>query len=151
MRTFDAWTAFLLMLFVVVGLCGLFTGFASSLPWQRGMARSLLLDSVVAAETAPDAAEKIAELRPQLGALASDVLDAPGPLADRVAAARRRVVDEQRRESASVNFRVRLMLGVVTLLTGGMGVGIMAMARKQAYQAGLEYEVPDTALLPENN
>ena len=151
MRKFDAWTAFLLMLFVIVGICGLFTSFASSLPWERGMARSLLLDSVLAAENAPDAAEKIAALRPQLGALAPDVLDAPGPLAERVAAARRTVVDEQRRESASINFRVRLMLGIVTLLAGGMGAGIMAMAKKGAYQAGLEYEVPETALLPENN
>ncbi len=115
------------------------------------MARSLLLDSVVAAANAPDAAERIAALRPQLGDLASGVLDAPLPLPERLASARRTIADEQRRESASINFRVRLMLGVVTLIAAGMGVGIMAIARKTAFQAGVEYEVPDTALLPENN
>ena len=146
MRMPDAWTAFLLMLFAVVGLCGLFSSYATSLPWERGMARSVLLDDVLAAGTAPDAAQRMEALRPQLGSLASEVLDAPGTLSARVAEARRTIIEEQRRESGSIDFRVRLMLGVVTLIAAGMGAGIMALARRMTFQAAEQAHQPHDAL-----
>ena len=58
------------------------------------------------------------------------MLDGTGPLADRVAAARAVVFDEERREAASVAYRTRLMLGVVTVLAAILGAGILGLARR---------------------
>lgn len=136
MRTFDSWTAFLIMLFAVVGLCGLFASYATSIPLQRGMARSVLLDRVAAEGTAPDAPLRLEGLRPALGSLAGSVLDGQGPLMERIAAARAIVQDEQQREEASLAFRTRLMLGVVTALGAVLGAGILSLARRSAGRAG---------------
>lgn len=128
MRAFDGWTAFLLMLFAVVGLCGLFASYANSIPLERALARSAALDQVL---DAPDAAAR-ERLRPVLDTLAASVLDGAGPLAVRVGAARKVVADEQEREAASIGYRTRLMLGVVTVIAGALGAGIMAIARRQS-------------------
>jgi hypothetical protein len=66
--------------------------------------------------------------------LAQTVLDGPGPLAERVAAARAVVLDEQQREESSVAYRIRLMLGVVTVLAACLGGGIVAIAARGAPQ-----------------
>jgi hypothetical protein len=58
------------------------------------------------------------------------VLDGTGPLPDRVKAARAVVEDEQRREEASLGFRVRLMLAIVTSLAALLAVGILGLARR---------------------
>ena len=129
MRHFDSWSLFLLMLFAIVGLCGLFASYATSIPLERGLARSATLDQVLAAEAGSDTA-RLERLRPVLGSLGSDVLDGTGPLADRVAAARAVVFDEERREAASVAYRTRLMLGVVTVLAAILGAGILGLARR---------------------
>ena len=132
MRTFDSWTAFLIMLLAVVGLCGLFASYATSIPLERGMARSMLLDRVVADGAAPDAPSRLERLRPLLGSLAGSVLDGPGLMGERIAAARAVVQDEQQREEGSLAFRTRLMLGVVTALAALLGAGILALARRSA-------------------
>ena len=127
MRAFDGWSAFLLMLFAVVGLCGLFASYANSIPLERALARSAALDQVL---DAPGAAS-LERLRPGLGDLAVPVLDGTGPLPVRVGAARKVVADEQEREAASIGYRTRLMLGVVTVIAGALGAGILALARRQ--------------------
>lgn len=127
MRAFDSWTAFLLMLFGVVGLCGLFASYANSIPLERALARGAALDQVLEAP-GPAALER---LRPGLGDLATPVLDGTGPLAARVSSARKVVADEQGREAASIGYRTRLMLGVITVIAGALGAGIMAIARRQ--------------------
>jgi hypothetical protein len=130
MRMIDSWTAFLVMLFAVVGLCGLFASYATSIPLERGLARSALLDQVLADAAAPDAKARLERLRTRLDSLAPAVLDGSGELVGRVKAARAVVEDEQRREVASLGFRVRLMLGVVTTLAAVLGVGILGLARR---------------------
>lgn len=130
MRFLDPWAAFLLMLFAVVGLCGLFASFATSIPLERGVARSALLDQVLADSAAPDGRARLEQLRPRLDSLAPAVLDRPGPIEDRVQAARAVVRDEQQREETSLAYRTRLMLGVVTVIAAGLGVGILQLARR---------------------
>ena len=132
MRFIDSWTAFLLTLFALVGLCGLFASYAPSIPAERGLARVAILDEALAAASTPDAAQRLDLLRPRLGDLAKVVLDGTGPVPDRIAAAKTIVADEQRREAASVGYRTRLMLGVVTVLAAGLGAGILTLARRQA-------------------
>ena len=127
MRYVDAWSAFLAVLFMLVGLCGLFASYASAIPLERGLARSALLDEALDADAAG-----LQAMRPELGTLAGPVIDGPGTLPQRVAQARRIVDDERRREAASIDHRTRLMLGVITVLAMGLGVGIMALARRAA-------------------
>ncbi len=131
MRDRLTWTAFLGMCFAVVGLTGLFASYGPLIPYERGMARLAVLDEVVAASQAADAPARLAALRPALADQADAVLAGPGALADRVAAARIRVQAETAREGASVAYRIRLMVGVVTLLAGGLGMGIMLFALRQ--------------------
>ena len=130
MRFLDPWAGFLVLLFAVVGLCGLFASYATSIPLERGIARSALLDQVLADAAAPDAAARLSQLRPQLDTLAPAVLDGSGPLGDRVKAARAVVQDEQQREETSLAFRTRLMLAVVTLIAAALGAGILSLARR---------------------
>ena len=128
MRPVASWIAFLVMLFGLVGLCGLFASVAPSIPLERGIVRSAVLDQ---ASTAGDAAA-LERLRPALGSLATPVLDSPGPFPERIARARATVAEEQRREAASVAYRTRLMLGVVTLLAAVLGAGILVLVRRAA-------------------
>ena len=124
---FDAWSAFLVMLFALVGLCGLFASYAPSIPLERGLARSATLDRVLASQDDGS----LERLRPALGPLASAVLDGPGPISSRVAVARTVVAEEQRREAASITYRTRLMLGVITVLAAILGAGILGLERKR--------------------
>lgn len=129
MRPIATWIAFLSMLFLLVGLCGLFASYAPSIPLQRGNAREALLDQIADGSVAPD---KLNQLRPALAGLAPLVLDGPAPLPERLAAARRIIRDEERRESASVGYRTRLMLGIVTLLSILLGAGILSLVARSA-------------------
>ena len=126
MRSTGPWIAFLATLFLLVGLCGLFASYAVQIPLERAIARSAMLDGVLADA---DPAGRLARLEPTLGSLAGP-LKAPGPLAERVARARGLVQEEQGRETASLNYRIRLMLVVITLVATGVGGGILALARK---------------------
>ena len=140
MRPDATWTAFLLMCFAIVGLTGLFATFATSIPLEHGMARLAVLDQVLAAARQPDAAARLPALRPDLarslGTLEADaVLSGPGELFDRVTAARDLVLSETGRESRSVTYRTRVMVGVVTLMAALVGAGIMALSRRGAAQA----------------
>ncbi len=132
MRFVDAWTAFLVMLFLVVGLCGLFASYATSIPLERAVARSTLLDQALAASTAPDAPARLDALRPALGSLAAPLLDGAGPMPERVAQARLVITDEQRRESVSIGYRTRFMLAVVTVIAAFLAAGILALTRRMA-------------------
>lgn len=132
MRNRGTWTAFLLMCFAVTGLAGLFASYATSLPLQRALSRSAALDQVLAVAGQPDAPARLEALRPALGTSAAGVLSGTGDLAHRVASARAVMLAEQEREARSVAYRVRLMLGVITLLASGLGAGILAFASKGA-------------------
>ena len=126
-----SWTAFLLMCFALVGLTGLFATYATTIPWERALIRTGLLDQVLAAARAPDADARLSALRPALGADADVVLSGPGDLWDRVAAKRLVVLDEQEREARSVTHRVRVMVGTVTVLAALVGAGILALASRR--------------------
>ena len=130
MRDRATWTAFLIMCFVVTGLTGLFASYATSIPLERALRRSVLFDQVLQAAGLTDGAQRMEELRPALGSAADAVLSGPGELAARVAAARVQMLSEQEREARSVAWRVRIMVFVVTLLAAGLGAGILMLATK---------------------
>lgn len=126
------WTAFLLMCFALVGLTGLFATYATTIPLERALIRTGTLDQILAAARAPDAAARLAVLRPALGERADAVLSGPGELWDRVAAERAVVLDEQGREARSVAHRTRILVVIVTLMAGLVGAGIMALGQRRA-------------------
>jgi hypothetical protein len=125
------WIAFLCCLFGLVGLCGLFASVAPSIPLERALRRGAVLDQALAA---PDPAA-LERLRPDLGSLAATVIEGAGPLPQRIAAARATVADEQRREAASVAYRVRLLLVCMTVLAAGLGSGILLLAQRNRADA----------------
>ncbi len=126
-----AWTAFLLMCFAIVGMTGLFASFATTIPWERAIIRGAVLDQILAAARAPDAPARLDALRPVLGPRAGDLLSGPGDIVDRVAAERATMLDEQKREAASVAHRIRILVIVVTLMAGLVGSGIMALGQRR--------------------
>ena len=125
------WTAFLLMCFAIVGLTGMFATYATTIPLERALIRTGTLDQVLAAARSPDAADRLAVLRPALGERADAVLSGPGDLWDRVAAERAVVLDEQGREARSVAHRTRIMVIIVTLMASLVGSGIMAISQRR--------------------
>ena len=135
------WTAFLLMCFALVGLTGLFASYATSIPLERALIRTGVLDQVLDAARAPDATARLDALRPALGPDADAVLSGSGEMWDRVAAQRRIVLDEQGREARSVAHRVRIMVGTVTLLAALVGAGIMALASRRRDDASASRRV----------
>lgn len=124
------WAAFLSVCFVVLGLMGLFASYAGQIPLERAVYRLHVLDQVAEAARAPDPAGRLAELRPLLADRAAAVLDGAGPPDARLAAERQAALAEGVAESDAVSFRVRLMLGFVTLTTAVFGIGVLAMARR---------------------
>ena len=128
MQTSTTWAGFLAMLFAIVGLCGMFASYATLVPFERGAARNEALDRAAATEGTAG----LEPLRRDLGPLAETVIDAPGPLPVRIAQARRIIADEQGREAASVAYRVRLTLGVITVVAAALGVGILKLVRRNA-------------------
>ena len=128
MRSTGPWIAFLTVLFLLVGLCGMFASYAVGVPLERAIARGEMLDRLLAD---PDPGAALGRMQPLLGTMAAP-LNAPGALPQRVAAARAVVRSEQERESASLGYRVRLMLVVMTVLAAALGGGILALARRPA-------------------
>lgn len=130
MRPQATWTAFLLMCFALVGLTGMFASYAVTIPLDRTLARTAVLDGVLAEGRQPDPARQ-ATLRMMLGPeVGPRVLDGPGELFDRVAAQREVVLREGTQEERSVVYRVRLLVAVVTVMAGVVGGGIMGLARR---------------------
>ena len=119
--------AFLAMTFAIVGLVGLFASYAAPLPLQRAMARDATLDQAL---VAGDSKAALEPLRDRLGDSAGTVIDGAGPLPARVASARAAMHAELLHEADAVASRLRLMLGVVTVVAAGFGVALLgAVAR----------------------
>ncbi len=130
MRPQATWTAFLLMCFALVGLTGMFASYAVAIPLDRTLARTAVLDGVLAEGRQPDPARQ-ATLRMMLGPeVGPRVLDGPGELFDRVAAQREVVLQEGAQEERSVVYRIRVLVAVVTIMAGFVGSGIMGLARR---------------------
>ena len=130
MRPQATWTAFLLMCFALVGLAGMFASYAVTIPLDRALARTAVLDGVLAEARQPDPARQ-ATLRMMLGPdVGPRVLDASGDLFDRVAAQREVVLQEGIQEERSVAYRIRVLVAVVTVTAGLVGSGIMGLARR---------------------
>ena len=127
MQNRGVWVAFLLMCFAMTGLVGLFASYATSIPLERALYRNAVLDQALVGAKPDEAA-----IRRVLGRGADAVLSGPGDLATRIAIARAAVRAEADDEQRGVAARTRLMLGVVTVLSAGLGAGILLLASRTA-------------------
>lgn len=132
MKNAPVWSAFLAMCFFVVGIAGQFGTFAPLVPYQAALQRSALLDQALAAGQAPDGAQRLEAMRRSLGRSAAAVLDGPGTITERVAAARATMLDEQTREANSVARRTRITVLTISLVGAVLGVGVLLFALKQS-------------------
>lgn len=121
------WIAFLLVCFLLTGLVGLFASYGPSIPLQRALHRIEAVDQAVATGT-PDAAA----LQAALGKSAEDVLSGPGDLPTRAARARAAIIADAEDDQAGVGARTRLMIFVVTALSGMIGTFIVLVVSRQS-------------------
>jgi hypothetical protein len=117
------------MAFLIVGLAGIFGTYAVPVPLMRALGHEAVLDQVLAASTAPDAAARLAALRPALGTSADAVLGGPGTLAERVARDRAATRMRFEAEAAALGGRLRLLIGVATLAAGLFGLAMLGVGR----------------------
>jgi hypothetical protein len=129
-RTGGPWIAFLAMCFAVVGLVGLFASFATPLPLERALARDEVLDEVLALSAQPHPEAALEALRPRLDDSAGAVLPPGGDMQARVAGERAAMRARFRLEADATAARVRLMIGIVTVMAAVFGAAILRFARQ---------------------
>jgi len=125
-----AWTAFLAMVFFVVGLTGLFATFAAPLPLERAVLRDAALDEALAAAHRPESQAAIEALRPRLGDSAALLLPVGGDMDARIAEARRQMHERLTAEARAGERRLRWIIVIVTLLGAAFGAAILHMSRQ---------------------
>ncbi|MGH7119822.1 MAG: hypothetical protein ACREFP_12670 [Acetobacteraceae bacterium] len=121
---------FLAMAFVIVGLAGVFASYAAPVPLARALRTEAALDQVLATAGKSDQAAELAKLRPALGPHAASVLEGPGTLEARVAAARTRLMAHVTAEQAAVGARLRLLVVVATIAAALFGIAMLGVRRR---------------------
>ncbi len=131
---------FLLACFAVIGLVGIMSTYLAPLPLARAMRRDTTLDAVLVAAASATPAAALAALKPMLDDSAEAVLPNAAPIdpaaiAPRVAAERLAMRARFETEQAELSLRLRVMIGVVTLLGGGFGLAIARIGQSAERQS----------------
>jgi hypothetical protein len=127
-----AWTGFLVMAFVVVGLMGGIATYAAQIPFERALARDAALNQVLAASKSPDAAARLAALRPALGDSADRVLGGPGEITVKVETERARMLVAFGDDARDTGMRLRLVLAIFTAAGAFFGAAVLGIVRRGA-------------------
>ena len=122
-----AWGGFLVMAFVVLGLCGLFSTYAAQLPYQREFYAQRKLDAAIGA---PDAARRLDALREALGDDGAGAFTATGDLRTRIATARLVLRRHFQQQAADIALRLRIVLVVFTGAAALFGVMVVSVLRR---------------------
>ena len=121
---------FIAMCYGIIGLVGLFATFAIPLPLQRAMAREATLDEAQIALHSANPKDALEKLKLRL----DDSYDALSTLPadpDRAIAAERVAMRARMQEdSTAIAERMRLMIGVITILAGGFGIAMSGGGRR---------------------
>lgn len=128
-RGFSSASGFLLVCFAVVGLVGVMTTYVAPLPMARAVRRDTTLDQVLLAVHAANPQAALDALRPMLADSADAVLPAgqpidPASIVARVAAERQAMRSRLEAEQEELSLRLRVLIGVVTLMGAGFGLAI---------------------------
>ena len=118
-----AWGGFLVMAFVILGLCGVFATYAAQLPFQRETYAEARLD---AALTAPDADQRLETLRDTLGDDGAGAFASGGSIPERIENARHVLRLHFQAQAADIALRLRI---VILVFTGGAALfGLMVVS-----------------------
>ncbi len=124
----STWFVFLALTFAVVGMTGLFVTFAAPIALQRAVLRDEVLDAALAALAAPDPARALEALRPRLDDSAAALLPIGGDMEARIAGERVAMHGRFMLDHEATARRLRWLMAVVTLGSGGFGLAILASA-----------------------
>ncbi len=123
--------AFMAMSFAIVGLTGIFATYAVPLPLERALARETALDDAAEAARGPDPAAALAALAPRLDDSAAVLAGDAAGIESRITAARETSRAAFQAEAAIVAVRVRVMIGIVTLMGAVFGVILLGARSRQ--------------------
>ena len=126
----STWSAFLAMVFLVVGLAGMFASYAVPLPLERALARDATLDAAMVAARGPNPAAALEALRPQLGESAEVLLPPGTDIEQKIAAERSAMHARLLAESDEVATRTHCLLAVITVMGAVFGVAILHIGRR---------------------
>ena len=122
-----AWSGFLVMAFVVLGLCGLFATYAAQLPYQRELFAETKLDAALGA---PDADARLDTLRDALGDDGAGAFEAKGDTRDRIETARRVLRRHFQDQGADIALRLRIVIVVFTGAAALFGLMVVSVLRR---------------------
>lgn len=122
---------FLMMSFGVLALTGLLAAHVAPLPLERALQREAVLDEALAAGRAGNAAA-LEAMRVRLGDSAAAILPAGADFEARVAAERQAMRARRLAEADATATRLRWMLILVAVLSGGFGAAMMLAALRGA-------------------
>ncbi len=133
-----AWGGFLVMAFVILGLCGLFATYAAQLPYQRELFAENKLDAMT---TAPDAADRLDRLRdtlgddgagafPATGGSQSPSSQSPSSQVQRIETARHVLRKHFQDQAADIALRLRIVIAVFTGGSALFGIMVLSILRR---------------------
>eukprot|EP01037_Dinobryon_pediforme_P008880 gene8880-8969_t len=123
-------TGFLVMCFAIVGLVGIFATFAAPLPLYRAMLRDTALDDALVAMQGPQPEAALAALKPRLDDSAAAFSPMPADPAAAVAGERQAMHRRFREEADATGHRMKLMIGIVTVMAAIFGAAITGLGRR---------------------
>ena len=121
----SAWYGFLVIVFLVAGLAGIFGTYAIQVPYQRGEAQQQLIDRI-----AQDPAQ-LSALKDELGATAAPLSRADLSSDQRIVAARALARAATIADGADIAARLRVLITVITLGCTLFGCVLMGAAASQ--------------------
>ena len=122
-----AWSGFLVMAFIILGLCGLFATYAAQLPYQREVFAESKLD---AARDAPDAPALLDRLRETLGDDGAGAFPAGGDVGQRIETARHVLRRHFQDQAADIALRLRIVIAVFTGGSALFGLMVVSILRR---------------------
>ena len=120
------------MAIALVGLIGIFSTYATAIPYQRGLREEAALDQALATAGRADQRAYLESLRPALADQADQVISGRGPLPARVAAARTELLSRVGDSAMALGARMRLFIAVFTIMAAALGTLLLRMVSKAA-------------------
>ncbi len=121
---------FLAMCFGIVGLIGVFATFAAPLPLYRALMRDTTLDEALVALHSPNPQAGLDALKLRLDDSAAAFSPLPANPDAAVAAERRAMHQRFREDADAVAARMKLMIGIVTVMAAIFGGAITGLGRR---------------------
>jgi hypothetical protein len=121
---------FLAMCFAIVGLVGIFATFAAPLPFYHAMVRDVALDDALVALRGPNPQADIKALAPRLDESARAFDPLPANAEQAVSTERAAMHQRFREEADATAYRMKLMIGIVTVMAAVFGAAITGLGRR---------------------